>query len=647
MDVDPVRKFIWDVGNGTSEASLCNTLEAFFHTLCPLANIFDEEICKDYKKAYEARCSPNAHRLAQEGTFLYVAIVLVFCLGMASLLKAKRILYVPDSAVTIVVGLFTGTIFYVSSANHRFNEQVFFEILLPFIIFEAGYNMDKQLLSQNFRIIMSLAVLGTFLSFAATTGIMVLGNKLLDRGWSDLDCAMFGALISSTDPIAIVNVFSSLGVNPRLYALVLGESALNDGVAVALYSSMKHFYTHPETQDSEALVYMLWNFLFISVGSVLLGFLFAVGTAYFWKIRGRAWFTHPVLETLIFLLSAILPYYVADAVKWSGVIAIVAGSMTLSVYAHCNLSATARIHVVFVVECIARLCEAVMFGYVGTQIVVNNTHMVWSDLVFVALLAVLIARAVAVFPILAISNLITTRCGANKDKVAVQQSVIPLNQQIVIWFSGLRGALSFALAVTVPEYDTVLKQGSKHFGEMLACTCFVIVMNVFVMGGLAPCVLRRAHVVVVLPEAGTTTDHDGNQAGRFQPDRRSLVGRIHSAYMVPWFVLASNGGADQQTGRDISMLSHHQSPLSGDVGREDPTPDENGFIHVVYDDEPPVDHAFIFPRSRIALSEQQRAAAMNSPGVTHGEGIRPSNHDNSMVDALLNAVTEDDDESGR
>jgi len=284
---------------------------------------------------------------------------------------------------------------------------------------------------------------------------------------------------------------------------------------------------------------------------------------------------------------------------------------------------------------------------VGTQIVVNNTHMVWSDLVFVALLAVLIARAVAVFPILAISNLITTRCGANKDKVAVQQSVIPLNQQIVIWFSGLRGALSFALAVTVPEYDTVLKQGSKHFGEMLACTCFVIVMNVFVMGGLAPCVLRRAHVVVVLPEAGTTTDHDGNQAGRFQPDRRSLVGRIHSAYMVPWFVLASNGGADQQTGRDISMLSHHQSPLSGDVGREDPTPDENGFIHVVYDDEPPVDHAFIFPRSRIALSEQQRAAAMNSPGVTHGEGIRPSNHDNSMVDALLNAVTEDDDESGR
>ena len=246
MDVDPIRKFIWSVGNGTSEKQLCETLESFFHAVCPLADVVDKEICVDYKVAYEARCSPSAHRLAREGTFLYVAIVLFFCLALASYLKSKDVLFIPDSAVTITVGVLTGAFFVVSQAKHTFNEQIFFEVLLPFIIFEAGYNMDKRLLTKNFGIIASLAVFGTLISFAVTAGLVAYGNELLGTGLSLLDCAIFGALMSSTDPVAIVNVFAALGVDPKIYALVLGESALNDGIAVALYSSMKHFYTEPE-----------------------------------------------------------------------------------------------------------------------------------------------------------------------------------------------------------------------------------------------------------------------------------------------------------------------------------------------------------------------------------------------------------------
>jgi NhaP-type Na+/H+ or K+/H+ antiporter len=435
-DADPIRRLIWSIGNGTSESSLCETLEIFFHTICPLANVLNEEICKDYKHAYEARCAPNAHRLAREGTFLYVAIVLLFCVSLASYLKYRQIFFIPESAVTIVVGFATGTLFVVSNANHSFNEQIFFEILLPFIIFEAGYNMDKRLLGKNFALISSLAIVGTFISFSITTGLMILANNSLDTGLSQLDCAMFGALISSTDPIAIVNVFSSLGINAKLYALVLGESALNDGVAVALYASMKHFYSEPDIADWDAVQYVFSNFLLVSGGSLSLGFAFAAATALFWKIKGQFWFVHPVMETLAFLICAILPYYIADAFHWSGVIAIMATSMGLSVYAHGNLSATAQLHVVFLVECIARLCEAVMFGYVGTQIVVNNAHMVWTPLVLVGFGVVLVARAAAVFPLIGLHNCCLPKSSSSSSAALTtpHQERIPLANQVIVWF---------------------------------------------------------------------------------------------------------------------------------------------------------------------------------------------------------------------
>jgi sodium/hydrogen exchanger-like protein 6/7 len=87
------------------------------------------------------------------------------CLTTISYLKAKEIMYVPESAITIFCGLFTGLLF-VAGGQHpdsaHFNSSVFFEVLLPFIIFESGYNMEKTLFEKNFFEIVLLALVGTF-----------------------------------------------------------------------------------------------------------------------------------------------------------------------------------------------------------------------------------------------------------------------------------------------------------------------------------------------------------------------------------------------------------------------------------------------------------------------------------------------------
>lgn len=313
-------------------------------------------------------------------------------------------------------------------------------------------------------------------------------------GFTLLDCAMFASLISSTDPVAIVSVFSSLGVDPTLYALVFGESILNDGVSVALYASMKFFYAHPDKSFTDDFFQVVGNFILVFFGSLLLGFVFALFVAWFWKIKGQQVFTHPVLETLVYLLFAVLPYYLADALNWSGVIAIVSNSIALSIYAHDNLSKTCKFHVVFLVECFARLFESIMFGYLGLQMVINNERMVYNGYLVLGLVAVFVSRACSVFPLIGLRNALD-RYWRPPAKAA--QDAIPMKHQVVIWFSGFRGALAFALAVTIPQYDLVIKQGSKHSGEILAVTCFIIVLNVFVMGSMAPWFLKTMNVVSV------------------------------------------------------------------------------------------------------------------------------------------------------
>lgn len=163
-----IREFIWEIGNGTTEAALCDTLQGFYHILCPLAELLapDEPICEDIYRAYKNRCSWGiSNHAGGEDTFLYIAVILIFCLTIISILKTKQILYLPESAITIFCGVFTGLVFVAGGQRPNqayFNSDIFFEVLLPFIIFESGYNMEKKLFEKNFFEIVLLAIFGTF-----------------------------------------------------------------------------------------------------------------------------------------------------------------------------------------------------------------------------------------------------------------------------------------------------------------------------------------------------------------------------------------------------------------------------------------------------------------------------------------------------
>ena len=157
-----------------------------------------------------------------------------------------------------------------------FDDDMFYFLLLPPIIFEAGFSLQKRAFFNNLGTIMLFAIGGTLLTVIfislplytiGRTGVFrVSGADALDFR-SPLDAYLFGALISATDPVATLSIMGTMGVDEQLYALVFGESVLNDAVAIVLVRILEQLGNDGFTHPSHFLV-GVGQFFLVSLGSV-------------------------------------------------------------------------------------------------------------------------------------------------------------------------------------------------------------------------------------------------------------------------------------------------------------------------------------------------------------------------------------------
>ncbi len=128
----------------------------------------------------------------------------------------------------------------------KFDATLFFFILLPPIVFEAGYTLNRDSFFSNIGSIFVYAVIGTSFStvivgyglyYAALSGVVPIDDN------NALEALLFGSLISATDPVATLTLLSSpnIGAPQLLYSLVFGEAVLNDAVAIVLYKTFEGF----------------------------------------------------------------------------------------------------------------------------------------------------------------------------------------------------------------------------------------------------------------------------------------------------------------------------------------------------------------------------------------------------------------------
>ncbi|XP_078245262.1 sodium/hydrogen exchanger 9 [Pogona vitticeps] len=350
-----------------------------------------------------------------------------------------------------------------------FDPSIFFNVLLPPIIFHAGYSLKKRHFFRNLGSVLAYAFLRTAIS-CIVIGVIMYGfvkamvhvNQLKNGDFHFTDCLLFGSLMSATDPVTVLAIFHELHVDTDLYTLLFGESVLNDAVAIVLTHSISIYSPkeNPNAFDAAAFFQSVGNFLGIFAGSFAMGSAYAVVAALLTKFTKLCEF--PMLETGLFFLLSWSAFLSAEAAGLTGIVAVLFCGVTQAHYTYNNLSTESRMRTKQLFEFMNFLAENVIFCYMGLALFTFQNHIFNALFIFGAFVATFIARACNVYPISFILNL------GRKQK-------IPQNFQHMMMFSGLRGAIAFALAIRDTE--------SQPKQMMFTTTLLIVFFTVWVLGG--------------------------------------------------------------------------------------------------------------------------------------------------------------------
>ncbi|KAJ3191804.1 Sodium/hydrogen exchanger 8 [Irineochytrium annulatum] len=443
---------------------------------------------------------------------LLLSMVLI-SMNINGFLHRMKFHYLSETAVTILLGVVVAmgwTAMSYDEHNHdiQLSSDFFYMVLLPPIIFEGGFTLQRVTFFGNIVTIVSLAFAGALYSTFICSTMMFFFSKLIFP-WSLAESLVFGSLISSTDPVTVLSLLPS-NVDKRLYMLIFGESALNDAVAIILF----RFFTEIADPKMKVGVGPFFISVFASagvfIGSFMVGCAMALIFAYITK-HVKMPDSH-VYEMTMLLIFAYSSYLLADVLQLTGIISIFFCGITMAQYAAGNLSEEARRTIRVTLRVIAFMCECFIFLYLGLGLLSFGGKTVYDPLMIVfAVISILVSRT-HVFIIFGIRNMILKK-----------EEPVPLNQQTLIWFSGLRGAVAFALGVSfleIPVFDPDVK------GIIFGTTVMVVVITVIIFGGLTPYMLVWLKIVAPHSEGeGHEAVDDGEHhgAGEVDADGKQVI----------------------------------------------------------------------------------------------------------------------------
>jgi monovalent cation:H+ antiporter, CPA1 family len=408
--------------------------------------------------------------------FDLLALLLVVSAGLAAL--NHRVLHLPLT-VGLLVGAVGGTLALIAAdavfpglglkpgirelvASVNFPATLL-NGFLAFLLFAGALNVNSADLLARKWTILALATLGTILSTVFVAAALFLTARLLGLGLSPSWCLVFGALISPTDPVSVLDVLKRVGIPRHLQAIVAGESLFNDGVGVVVFTLMLALATGPDLADFGA-GRVAFLFLLEAVGGGLLG----LGLGYLAILLLQRIDDYNV-ELIISLALASGTYSVAGLLGVSGPIAVVVAGILIGNHGMAlAMTEATRQHLATFWRLVEEVLNALLFLLIGLQIAA-------IDLETRSLLAML-----AMIPaVLAIRWL------------SVALSALPLSLHLpdrfatlaVLSWGGLRGGLSVAMALSLPE--------GPSKAPILTIAWGVVVFSIVVQGLTLERVARR------------------------------------------------------------------------------------------------------------------------------------------------------------
>lgn len=361
---------------------------------------------------------------------LLLARILFVC-GFAIIgLLAARLLRLDSGLACLGAGVAAGfslpyLMFDTGVRAHNLQDLVFY-IILPLLIFEAAWYLKPRLLRQWFLPALILAVPGAILVTLVSGALMYVGIGHAS-GFPWIAAFLTGAIISATDPTAVVAKLKQLDAPEGLATLMESESLFNDATAVVLFSVVLTMANGSSAASGSELA---WEFLLAFVGGGLLGALCGIVTAGLVRMLGNA-----ASSSFILVFSALASFYLAEhLLQVSGIMAVTFCAVLarqLLRHRKQEMEGTRT-----TMEWLGHALNAVLFTLMGLVITFDMFSERWLAML-IAIGAGLAARMAGV------------ACSAGVSQVLGRK--ISLGWQLVLWWGGVRGAVAIALVLALPE----------------------------------------------------------------------------------------------------------------------------------------------------------------------------------------------------
>ncbi|KAE8734574.1 Sodium/hydrogen exchanger 6 [Hibiscus syriacus] len=364
---------------------------------------------------------PGQEQQAAGVGILLQIMMLVLSFVVGHVLRRHKFYYLPEASASLLIGLIVGGLANISDTETSIRSSIYF----PFVVIIVGllptfsfFNVDASPDIELFPLDLSFSPLSQGSAYHLYLGgLMYLMYRL-----SFVECLMFGALISATDPVTVLSIFQELGTDMNLYALVFGESVLNDAMAISLYRTMS--IVRSNDPSGQNIFMVIVRFLETFVGSMSAG----VGVG----------FTSALISFLIFFKT------------WSAVFLFF--------------------------FLISRTCLRKVSAF---PVLCQYCSLEWAANVF--------------------------SCAYLVNLVRPSHRQIPLQHQKALCYSGLRGAMAFALAL-----QSVHDLQDGHGQIIFTATTAIVVLTVLLIGGSTGTMLEALQVVGDGHDAHLGEGFDGN-----------------------------------------------------------------------------------------------------------------------------------------
>jgi Na+:H+ antiporter len=391
--------------------------------------------------------------------------ILLFVVASAVAIAARR-LRLPYTVALVLAGLGLGAVH--AFQPPELTKEMLFSVVLPGLLFEAGFHLDFHEFRQDLTAIVALAVPGVIAAIGLTALILtaVAGTLELETGFTWSHALVFGAVVAATDPIAVVGLFRSLGAPRRLSVLLEGESLFNDGTAIVFFTLILAAVTGGARTDAGAIV---TSFFTIVGGGALIGTI--VGLVISEVVRRV---DDPMIEITLTTIAAYGSFVTAEALGFSGVIATVAAGMLCGNYAaRTGMSPSTRVSAETFWEYVAFALNSIVFLLIGFRVRAADLFQSWLPII-AAYGAVTAGRALVVLGVSALLRPTRRR--------------LPRSWGVVLTWGGIRGGLSMVLALALPA-------GLAHRDFLVTATFGVVILSILVQGLTMSRLLRRLGIV--------------------------------------------------------------------------------------------------------------------------------------------------------